>query len=220
MTTTASRLFTDADRARIQHAVEEAELRTAGEIVPFVVDASDDYEEAEWRFGALCGGAVLSLLAAAYALTTSWSPWNLLESLVGILIAFGAGMLLVRFVPGLKRVFAGSEIMEHRAGLRAWQAFVAEEVFRTRERTGILLFVSLLEHKVIVLGDSGINGRVERSHWESVVEKIVAGLRDGRPTDGLLAAIRECGVLLESHGIARKKDDADELSDGLRTADR
>jgi putative membrane protein len=220
MTSRSSRLFTDHDRARIQQAVHDAEHHTSGEIVPCIVDACDAYEEAEWRLGALCGGAVLTALAGMYALTPAWSAWNLLESLLGVLLAGGVGMTAAKLVPALKRTFAGSGLLQHRVGLRAWEAFVREEVFKTRERTGILLFVALLERKVVVLGDAGINARVAPGDWEGVVERIVAGLREGKAGDGMVDAIRQCGVLLERQGVARRGDDTDELTNDLRTGRR
>jgi putative membrane protein len=93
-------------------------------------------------------------------------------------------------------------------------------VFATRDRTGILIFLSLLEHKVRVLGDSGINAKVQQSDWDGVTQLIVSGIRERRATDGLVAAIRECGRLLDAHGFRRRSDDKDELSDNLRMGNR
>ena len=55
MPSSVTRLFSEADRARIQAAVHDAEGKTSGEIVPFVVERSDGYEAADWRGGALLG---------------------------------------------------------------------------------------------------------------------------------------------------------------------
>ena len=220
MPSSVARLFSEADRARIQAAVRGAEGKTAGEIVPFVVERSDAYEAADWRGGALVGTAIASAVAALHELTDIWLPFDFAGLVLLVIVCFVAGMLAVRFIPALKRLFTGSDDMGHHVGRRAAEAFVAEEVFKTRDRTGILLFVSLLERRVLVVGDAGINARVQKSDWDGIVAMIVDGLKSGAPTDGLVRAIGACGDLLERQGVARKSDDTDELSDGLRISDR
>jgi putative membrane protein len=108
--------------------------------------------------------------------------------------------------------------MELRVRQRALAAFMEEEVFNTNERTGILLFVSLFEHRVVVLGDAGINATVEPREWEEVVSVIAAGIRAGRPGAALAEGIRLCGALLAAR-VERRPRDTDELANRLRTAE-
>jgi putative membrane protein len=220
MASTVAQLFSEADRTRIQAAVVEAEGKTSGEIVPYVVERSDGYEATEWRGGAICGGAVAIVFAVLHRLTDIWLPLNFAGLVAVSIVAFLAGMLLVRFIPALMRRLSGRELMAHHVARRAAEAFIAEEVFRTRERTGILLFVSLRERMVLVVGDAGINARVQKSDWENIVAMIVDGLKKGTPGDGMVRAIGACGALLEQQGVKRREDDTDELSDGLRMSDR
>ena len=220
MASRVARLFSESDLARIKVAVVEAEGKTSGEIVPFVVERSDDYEVAEWRGGALLGATVAIVFAALHELTDLWLPVNFAGLVAISIVAFVGGMVGTRFVPSLIRLLAGRELMTHHAGRRAAEAFVAEEVFQTRDRTGILLFVSLLERTVIVVGDAGINAHVQKKEWDGIVAMIVDGLKKNTPADGMVRAINACGVLLERQGVARKTDDTDELSDGLRMSDR
>jgi len=70
---------------------------------------------------------------------------------------------------------------------------------------------------VLVLGDSGINKKVQQTEWEGVIKKVVEGMRMGKPADALVEAIRQCGDLLQKHGVTRRPDDTDELRDQLRT---
>jgi putative membrane protein len=125
-------------------------------------------------------------------------------------------MMLARFVPAVKRIFAGTELMKKRVGQRAAGVFIEEEVFATRDRTGILLFVSLTEHKVVVLGDSGINAKVQHADWQAIVDTIVDGIVQDRFVDGLVNAVGKCGALLERMGVNIRPDDRDELTDNLR----
>ena len=91
-----------------------------------------------------------------------------------------------------------------------------EEVFNTRDRTGILIFISLLEHRIEVVGDAGINAAVEPEEWAEVVDRIRDGFRSGRRVEGLVAAVDLCGRLLEKRGVELRADDVNELPDRLR----
>jgi len=220
MATGISRLFSAADLDRITAAVQGAEKRTSGEIVPYVVEQCDDYEYAEWRGGALLALLTAIVLMFLHRYTAIWLPIDLAGKLLAIVVAFGIGMLLVKYVQSLKRVLAGNTAMERRLHQRASEAFLAEEVFLTRDRTGILLFLSLLERRVLVLGDAGINAKVKQEEWQDVVATVIAGIRSGSPVDGLVNAIQKCGALLERSGVSIRADDRDELPDTLRMKDR
>lgn len=212
--------FSDADREAIQAAVSAAETGTSGEIVPFVVAASDEYPTAAWK-GAAWGALLAALLAAAaYHWGGFWGSWVPLWILLPPAGGAAAGYLATAFSPAVKRRLAGDEVLDLRTRHRAALAFLEQEVFATRDRTGILLFVSLLEHRVVVLGDSGINAKVEQREWDAVVRAVIEGIRAGRPGPAIAEAVAECGRLLARHGVARRLDDRDELPDRLRTEDR
>jgi putative membrane protein len=210
------RFFSQTDLDAIQAAVREAEARTAGEIVPYVVARSDEYPSAAWKGAAL--GALLAPFAALalhrwsgiWGIPLAW--WMALPAPIG-----GAlGYLLTAWLPPVRRWMAGEAALEARSRLRAAAAFLEQEVFRTRDRTGILLFLSLFERRVVLLADSGIHQKVEEGQWEAITRRLAAEIRAGRPGPGLVEAVRACGELLERHGVARRADDQDELSNELR----
>jgi len=212
-------LFSDADLAAVRGAVQSAETGTSGEIVPYVVTASDDYAVATWKGAAL--GALAAALAA-WALHRGWGLWGasgFLWMVVPPAAGAALGYLAAHLGP-LRRFLAGSHLLEHRVGQRAAAAFLEQEVFRTRARTGILLFLSLFERRVVVLGDSGIHAKVGPGEWDAVVRQVVSGIRAGNPTAALVAAIGECGEILARHGLPPLPDDTDELSDELRLGER
>jgi putative membrane protein len=209
------RLFSQADLDAIQTAVREAEGRTSGEIVPYVVERSDPYQNALWKGAAL--GALLGPMAALaiYRWTDvwGWPPglWIVLPAPLG-----GAAGYLLALIDPVRRWMAGEHILDLRARRRAAVAFLDQEVFRTRDRTGILLFLSLFERRVVLLADSGIHQKVEEGAWEAITGRLAQGIRSGRPAPALIEAIRACGEILERHGVERRADDTDELSDELR----
>ncbi len=220
MTLSVSRLFSEQDLLRIKQAVKGAEQKTSGEIVPYVVEQSDGYERAVWRGASAAGAVAVLAFFAVHFFTPLWLPFRLPAVLAATMAAFCAGMALTQFIRPVKRLFAGPALMQKRVSQRAAEAFIAEEVFDTRERTGILLFVSLLEHQVLVVGDSGINARVKQEEWDDIVQSVIRGIRRGSTAEGLIEAIGKCGVLLERRGVERKVDDSDELRDDLRMSDR
>lgn len=105
--------------------------------------------------------------------------------------------------------------MQEAAERRASAAFAEHGLRRTRERTGILILVSLLEHRVVVLADDGVNRRLAPGHgWQEVVEAVLGGIRGGELVEGLLAAIDRCGEVLTGPLPARP-DDLDEIPHAL-----
>jgi putative membrane protein len=211
----APSLFTAQEMADIEAAVARAEGSTSGEIVPAVVARSDDYHAAVWK-GATLGALGGQLLAGAIYLESglwgvSWF-WLILPAFLGGAAGFAATAL----VPWLRRLLISPDEMDHNVRRRALQAFVDHEVFTTRDRTGVLLFLSLYERRVVVLGDTGINAKVRSEEWDGIVAGVVAGIKAGTPGRAMVEAIGRCGELLSRDGLARRADDTNELPDALQ----
>lgn len=215
--------FSEADHSRIESAVATAEARTSGEIVPYLVASSDSYTVTRWRSALLFLVVGMVITFGVKNFTTLWdtawlySSWGI--AIIGIL-SVALGLLTVEAIPAYKRLLAGETPMARLVHLSAMRAFVEEEVFKTRDRTGILLFISIFEHRVEVIGDEGINEAVESGAWEEVVSAIIDGIRNGQITDGIVAGIDRCGHLLQKHGVEIEPDDTDELDNRMRIRKR
>ena len=98
--------------------------------------------------------------------------------------------------------------------LRSLAAFTAQGLHYTRAHTGILILASLLEHRVEVLADKGINEKVPAGTWNEVVQILTVGLNSGNACDAFCKAIERCGEILSQH-FPRPPDDRDELSNKL-----
>ena len=85
---------------------------------------------------------------------------------------------------------SASSTLELRARQRAERCFLDEEVFATRDRTGILIFVAVFERQVVVMGDAGINRAVPDGAWDHVVDDVIAGIRARRPAEALIGRHR------------------------------
>jgi putative membrane protein len=209
-------MFPESEREKIAGAVREAEKLTSGEIVPYVVGQSDHYETAEWRGGFLAGFIAFLVMTVLRTAFGDWTRFDPAGIAAVTLLAGGGAMLAVRFIPPLKRLFAGPHLMNRRVEQRAAEAFISEEVFATKKRTGILIFLSMMERKVLIIGDAGIHSKVRQDDWHGIIGLVLGAIRTGKPADGLVEAIRRCGVLLAEHGVNHETGDSDELSDGLR----
>ena len=211
--------FSADDREAIRRAAAEAESETSGEVVPFVVGRCDDYPGAAWTVAAWSAMAASVVAGALHMWIGAWGGSAVVWLTLPVVGAALLGRLAADRLPGLRRRFVADETITRRVTARAEAAFLEEEVFLTRERTGVLLFVALFEHRVVVLGDAGINARVEQSEWDGIVADLTDGIRGGRPAEALGQAIAACGRLLSEHRVERREDDVNELTDTLRMAD-
>jgi putative membrane protein len=208
--------FTDAQRERIKQAVQQAERVTKGEIVPMIVPASALYREAGYRMGLILALLVLALLLTIeiYWLPWGWHAGNAGWLLLAVVVSYGLGQWLGR-VPMVVRLVTSRERMAHKVALRAEQAFYKHGLQHTKGRTGIMILVSMLERRVHVLADRGINDHVPAGTWDGLVSGIIGGIRTGQATDAICAAIAECGVLLAQVSPADSRDNPNELPDTL-----
>ncbi|MCU0421073.1 MAG: hypothetical protein MUC38_15605 [Cyclobacteriaceae bacterium] len=208
--------FTPEDLERVKQAVREAESKISGEIVPVVVQRSGFYTIANYR-GAL-GLAAITFMTIVVIDRYS-IEWAVLDPLLIFLLTVAGGIVgavAAHYVPAIKRLLLSQEHIDQATRKRAEAAFLEEEVFNTRHRTGILIFISLFEHEVIVMADKGISKVVEQKEWDRMVSQIIEKIRGGKTVDGILVAVKRAGDLLLEKGFHQTADDTNELRDDLR----
>lgn len=208
--------LTAEERERIRLTVQTAEQQTNAEIVPMIVTRSGLYRDAQHRAGLLLSVVVLVLMLT---MEIVWLPWgwhgsNAAWLVLGTVLAYGVGTWLGALAPCI-RLLTPTDRMQHKVRLRAERAFAQHAVSQTRERTGVLIMVSLLEHQVYVLADQSIFQRVPSERWSSIVEAAVGRLKRGDIVGGLCEGIQVCGTLLASVSPSRPGDNPDELSNEL-----
>lgn len=208
--------FSAEELRAVEAAVEHAETTTSGEIVTYIAGTSDSYHLAAWKAAAL--GAVFAALAAAllFARLAGWGVWLEAWMVMPPLLGGAVGYLLGR-LPSVRRALVEDEIVAERVRRRAAEVFLSEEVFATRDRTGILIFVSLFERRVELLADTGIHERVPSSAWDRVVEDLVDAIRRDDGAGGLVRAVEACGELLARYRVEPRGDDINELADRPRS---
>lgn len=192
------RFFTKSDREAIRAATTAAERETSGELVVYVVERCDPHPEAAWK-GAAIGGAIGVAFAAIVArFYGGWGASDDLWLLIGLQLGLLAGWSASR-VESVARLLIGDVALMSRVEGRAAEAFVDEQVFATRNRTGVLIFIALFEHRVLVLADEGIRQRVGDEAFDDVAAGLAEGIRAGRPAAALLHAVEQCAGILEGH---------------------
>ena len=210
--------FSAPELERIKAAVREAESKISGEIVPVFVEKSGFYTIANYR-GALLGAAAIFM---AIIITDRYVPslaiYDRDPLLVFIFVSLGGfiGALKAHFLNPVKRMLLSQYHLDQSTKKRAENAFLEEEVFNTRQRTGIMIFVSFFEREVIVMADKGISKVVDQKVWDSLVRGIIENVRSGKITEGMEAAIKKCGEILLEKGFVISGDDVNELGDDLR----
>lgn len=202
------RIFTAEREKRVEEAIGRAESMTSGEIVPMVVDQSDAYLHVDFI------GALIVQFAAFLAAIWLLPVFDYLSILAIQVLGLIVGFLAFRYLAPLKRICLSPKIAEEEVFEKALRVFRELELNRTAERTGILILVSLLEHRVQVLADSGINARVKSGTWDEVVEIVLEGIKGGDLCQGLCDAIERCGEIL-AHDFPVQPDDVNELPDRL-----
>jgi putative membrane protein len=202
------KFLTAEERQTIEKTVREAEATTSGEIVVMAVAESSNYPSA---ILATSGAVALVLALAGALLFGNESLWFFL---VLFAVFFIMAHEIVKRVPLLKRPVVNRREIAEEVEEAAIHAFYHRKVHETRDRTGILIYISLFEHTVKVLADTGIDAKVGKLVWQEVVDTITNGIRDGRQGEAVREAVEICGKLLSRH-FPRKADDTNELSDAV-----
>ena len=211
--------FTAEENLRIEAAVADAEADTSGEIVACVMQQSDAYEEGYLRGALVFATAAMLLVLSSASLYDGWRyGWvYTLEGAAAVVFSTGVlGAVLARLVPGMRRFFIGRGRLADAVRLQAFRTFVQEEVFATKDRTGILIFVSVFERRVEVMADGGISKVVPQSEWDQVVKLISSSLVRGEAAVGFEQAVQACGRILRQYGVDVRNDNPNELSNEVR----
>lgn len=206
----AETFLTPKEQEKITETVQRMERITSGEIVPMVVTTSHDYPLAAATGGFFLTtplAALLTSLLGSYLWIGSQNMWLFLAFFAALYFPLRA---LVNTNLFLKRLFLSGNQVQEEVEEAAIKSFYGEELYRTRDENGILIFVSVLEKKVWIIGDRGINEKIEPELWQDIVSELTEGIKTGNQCDALCQAITRVGNVLRHH-FPTKDDDTDEL---------
>jgi putative membrane protein len=205
-------MFAPTELEKIEAAIAALERRSATELVVATVPASDAYVALRLLYAFALGVTVQSCVHLARPeIAFAWLSLAQLGTA-------SLGFVLLGTAPVI-RLLISKLHGQHAATRRAHEEFFARGLFRTRERTGVLIFLSALERQVVILGDEGIHARVKTQGWEQHVACIVQAIRAGRAADGVCQVIADLADVLEA-AVPRSPDDVNELPDTVREEER
>jgi putative membrane protein len=184
-------MISEADKARVVDAIRAAEASTSGEIFCVIAQQSSDY-----RLVPLAWAALLALVVPAPLIyLTLWpaSAIYLVQLLVFLIVTVGLSR------PGIRFHLVPRRAKHDHAHAQAMRQFFAQGLHHTEQRTGVLIFASVAERYAEIVADAGINAKVAPEVWDKAIAALIAGIKDGRPGEGFVAAVTQCGEVLAQH---------------------
>ncbi|MBE7491836.1 MAG: hypothetical protein HS108_08820 [Planctomycetes bacterium] len=215
----AHQVFGLAERKRIAEAVAAAEAKTSAEIVPVVATQSGRYDRAEDAFGLMLGLAlyVAAWLAFQGPREVAWGTGYTIDWWHALLIVpagFALGVGLASRVGWLTMLFTPAAETAAEVQRAARQAFFDQRVHHTAGSSGLLIYVSLLEHRAVVLADEEVTARLGQAALDEICATLTGALRKQPVPEALAAAIAQAGEKLGAV-LPRQGDDRNELADVL-----
>lgn len=184
------KLFSKEDLQKIKDKVTQTEKLTDAEIVPFITLKSSDYLWIHCA-GILFGWVVSSLLIVVLSFNSPWAL-SLSEYLLLQIFFMAAGAAFSFTRPFKKIVLRKSQTTKIVENL-AYATFLRLGVHRTKNRCGVLLFVSLLEKKILLIADEGVYHKMPKAFWQSQVDALSKGIREGNEIQTLSSIIDGLG---------------------------
>lgn len=222
------------DLTAIEAAVRTAEARTTGEIYCVVAEESADYHATPlaWAAGvALLAPALLliggvQVTAPDISMFGGWTAEQVEDvgeataraALIGALMLQAALFLATLFlvaIPPVRRALTPRGMKRDRVRQRAEEQFLSKNLHATRERTGVLIYVSLAERMAELIADETIHGQVAPGTWDKAMGVLIEGLKRGAPADGFARCLGLCADILAERFPARPGDNPNELPDAL-----
>jgi putative membrane protein len=201
----AKPFLTDAAKKALSDAVRDVESRCSAELVVAVRAHSGFYLHAD-----LIAGIAAALAVLAGLLFSPW-PFDLVWFVLDPLLAGALGALLASRLPAVRRALTFQRVRRRQVETAARATFVEKGVHATTGRTGILIYISLLEHEAAVIHDLGVETLATTDGWRLAVEEIEEAVRRGEDGVALAVLVRALGDVL-SPALIRSAEDVDELA--------
>ncbi|KQZ76933.1 hypothetical protein ASE06_04585 [Sphingopyxis sp. Root214] len=216
----------EADHDIVTAAVAAAEAHTSGEIVTVVAAKSNDYDDVALVWASVIAFVAMSVIAlfpdfyrSLYdRLTGGWGHELTANQWLGTVIAVGVlkwiGMWLILLWRPLRMALTPRAIKAQRVRARAIDLFKVGTEAKTLGRTGVLLYLSLNEHRADIVADEAIAAKVTPEIWGNAMAGLIERVRVGKPGEGMAEAVRQMGIVLAEH-FPKGDENPNELPDRL-----
>ena len=206
--------ISNQDRERIKNKIAEVEKITSAEIVPMIIDQSDEYPVAHFRAGVF-GAVIASLILYLSPLHFINPIYFLWIQIPGFLIGY-----LLCYIPFFKRILSTKKERQIEVHQRAMEAFFHHNLHLTTKHNGVLIYFSVLEKRMHIIADNGITKMISNSHFENIINQTTEHLLHEGVVAGMLNTIELSANLLSKYfpQDGTKKDN--QLSDALITENK
>lgn len=196
---------------RISKTVEKCEKETSAEIVPMIVQKS-----------AMTGGVYNQILIFCVSILTFSEAYFLFsDNWATVISLFLIGLIISHFVARslakisfIQRTLISREELRNQVHQRALLEFYLLEMVKTRGRTGVLIFVSLLERQIVVIADEAINAKMGSQFWNDVCSEFVHYVKNKQMEKGFTLAIQKISTQL-TEKFPHQSDDINEIANCL-----
>ena len=184
-------MISENDKQRITEVIRAAEAKTSGELFCVIAQHSSDYALVPVAWAA--AGALLVPAPLIYLTLWPASVIYLLQliSFIALTIALSRPAIRFKIVPRRTK--------HDRAHRLAMRQFFGQGLHHTEQRTGVLIFASVAERYAEIIADATINAKVTPQVWDQAIAALTTSIKEGRPGDGFVAAIEQCGAVLAEH---------------------
>lgn len=219
-------ILTPAQHQLVSDAVAAAEGATSGEIVPVIAPASDGYWDIALIWSIAFAFTAMSMVALFPQFYTGlidglrggwnhdWSAGEITSLVIGAGLAKFLGSAALMAWQPLRLFMVPGPVKSARVRGAAVRHFRVGADQRTKGRTGVLLYLSLQEHRAEIVADEAIATQVSADVWGAAMADMLREIREGRIAEGLAAGIHDVGKVLAQH-FPRGADDTNELPDRL-----
>ena len=220
------KLLSEADHEKVSRAIAAAEAKSDGEILAVVTEQSDAYHDVALHWAILVLIAVLAWFAAfPHSLEYyfdfilgGWQPEPLLGQLLTLLMViavlkFTVSLLILKW-RRLRIFLTPPGTKQRRVRRRAVSLFKTATEARTVGRTGVLIYLSILERRAEIVADKAIHDVVPEEQWGDAMAAMLADVKQDQPADGIVAAIEQVGAILAEH-FPKSASDTNEIPDKL-----
>ena len=214
--------FSKEEIGKINKAAAHVESVSSGEVLTAVIKESSSYAFYE-LFVSIAVGFLYYVVALifyngieAWISNLFWHPqsWYVTAFYGASTIVVTGLIYILMNIPGADRLIVPGAVIARKVHRRALVHFTESGAVNTRDRTGILFFISLRERRVEIIADEGINAKVEAGAWDVILSKLLTEIKKGNAAAGLEQAVYSCAEILEKN-FPVKNDDVNELPDGI-----
>lgn len=196
--------ITEEQKNLISATIEELERSSSGEIVAMLAARSSEY----LYFRCL----LASFLSFILIFSMNFYNFNYFNFIIALFVYIF--IFYISKFSFILSLIVPVKVKKHKSEKEAFMEFFKNGIYKTRDKTGIFIYISFLEKQVVVLGDEGINAKIKSEDWQNLVEIITSSFKKNEIINGIIDGLKASNELLKSN-FPIKNDDQNELPNKL-----